>query len=230
MDHLLSSLWPFQYKTNPNFDAFSLRVDAYRRPSHHNFYRYHRIVRNVQLDQYIAMDYSQQKTSNESQDSGLLRVAHPQHPLNGEIVKVRKREGRHWVIERPDGSLEKLPLAWAETISPIIAPAIHAGVTPVNCAGVVALAESVEAWVGVTELLNLVTMIKRLRVQPPEEVANERQPGNNHEANQSTAREPDPGGEPHPNMGANSGGETSGIDPDFGRDAAEAAPGGGDTA
>ncbi len=150
-----------------------------------------------------------------------MRVAHPQHPLNGEIVKVRKREGRHWVIERPDGSLEKLPFAWVESISPIIAPAIHAGVAP---------AESVEAWAGVTELLNLVTMIQRLRAQPPEEVANDSQPGNNHEANQPTASEPAPGGEPHSTMGANPGGETPGVEPDFGRDAAQADPVSGDAA
>ena len=78
---------------------------------------------NCQLGRYNLLDYSQQKTPNESQDCGLLRVAHPQHSLNRQIVKVLKREGRHWIIEKADGSQEKLPLAWAETVPSIIAQA-----------------------------------------------------------------------------------------------------------
>jgi hypothetical protein len=88
-------------------------------------------------------------------------VAHPQHPLNRQIVKVLKREGRHWIIEKADGSQEKLPLAWAETVPSIIAQANRQD----------------EPWAGVTELLNLVKIVERLRVQPPEEVDDESQPG-----------------------------------------------------
>jgi hypothetical protein len=78
-------------------------------------------------------------------------VAYPQHPLNRQIVKVLKREGRYWIIEKADGSQEKLPLAWAETVPSIIAQANRQN----------------EPWAEVTELLNLVKIVERLRVQPP---------------------------------------------------------------
>ena len=147
-------------------------------------------------------------------------MAHPQHPLNGEIVKVRKREAGQWVIERPDGSLEKLPLAWAESVPPIIAQA--------NRAGVVQAAPS-EAWVGVTELLNLVKMIERLRAQPPEEV-NDGNPSREVDTDRQSAGERDPGSDTNTRVGAISGGETSGADPGAGRDAAQADSGDGGAA
>jgi hypothetical protein len=83
-------------------------------------------------------------------------VVHPQHALNGKIVKVLGREAGHWIIARPDGSPEKLPLAWAEALTPIIPSA-----------------DNPEPWAGVIELLDLVKIINPLRAQPPEELEQE---------------------------------------------------------
>ena len=134
----------------------------------------------------------------------MLRVAHPQHPLNGEIVKVRKQKGNYWIIDWPDGSSEKLPLAWAEFLSPII----------------VRQDES-EPLTGVTELLNLVKMMQRLRGQPPEEVEDEC-PSRNEDPEQCSAGEPDPAPAAHTGVGAIPAGEAGRTDPHPGRNAGQA--------
>ena len=131
-------------------------------------------------------------------------MAHPQHPLNGRIVKVLGQETGYWLIETPDGRPEKLPLAWAEALPPIIAQANHA-----------------EPWAGVTELLNLVTMITRLKIQPPEEVDDDSQSGFD-DPNQPSAGERRPGDEPCSAVGANSGAEAARTDPYFSGDAGQA--------
>ena len=132
-----------------------------------------------------------------------MRVAHPQHPLNNKIIKVLSREAGHWIIERPDGGQEKLPLGWVEAVSPIIAQATPAA----------------EPWAGVTELLNLVKMIKRLRVQSPEEVDD----GNlSRDADKQSTGEPNPGGDKNTGMGAISGAETGRIGANPGWDAGQA--------
>ena len=139
------------------------------------------------------MDCSQQKTPNESQAVGLIRVAHPQHRLRGKLVKVLGRDSGHWLIAGREGQAEKLPVAWGEEVPAIIVQA-----------------EEEEAWVGVTELLNLVTMIARLRVQPPEEVEDEDQ----HRCDgcdQRPAEEPSPGRAACAVLGANSAGEAAGT-------------------
>lgn len=172
----------------------------------HNSLQDHQSNLHVRWDRYIAGDYSQQKTPNESQAVGLLRVVHPQHPLNTRIVKVLGREAGHWIIENPGGSSEKLPLAWAEA-----AP------------GIIVQAESSHAWVGVTELLNLVKMIKRLRAQPPEEV-DDGNPSREVDTDQQAAGERDAGGDTDTRVGTISGGETPGTYPDPGRNAGQASP------
>ena len=128
-----------------------------------------------------------------------MRVAHPLHPRNGEIVKVLKQTGEYWIIVGPDGNPEKLPLAWSEPISPIIAPP-----------------DQPKAWLGVTELLNLVKMMQRLRGQPPEEVEHG-SPSNDNDREQGPAGEPNPGA--YTGVAAVPGREARRTDPDPGRDA-----------
>lgn len=160
----------------------------------------------------MAWDCYQQETPNESQNIRLLRVAHPQHPLNNKIVKVLSQEAGHWIIERPDGSPEKLLFAWAEAVPPIIA---HK--------------ESQEIWAGVTELLNLVTMIKRLRVQPPEEVCDDTRCRNTEE-NRRLAGDGTPGFGTNSGMGTLSGGEAERVATSFGRNVGQTGSGtGGET-
>jgi len=127
----------------------------------------------------------------------MIKVVHPQHGLKGEIVKVLGRDSGHWIIAKPDGRVEKLPMTWGEALSPIIVQA-----------------EGVGAWAGVTELLNLVKMMARLRVQPPEEVDDEHQ-------HRCDSRDQQPAGEPCAVVGANSAGETTGTGSGSGGDAAQ---------
>ena len=136
-----------------------------------------------------------------------MRVAHPQHPRNGEIVKVLKQEGRYWVVEGPDGSPEKLPLAWAEPLSPIIAQQ-----------------DQSEAWAGVTELLNLVKIMQRLRGQPPEEVEDESRSSED-DREQCPAGGSNPVPAVHTGVAAIPAGEAPGTDPDPGRDVDQAGAG-----
>jgi len=135
---------------------------------------------------------------------------------------VLSQEAGHWIIERPDGSPEKLPLAWAEALPPIIASA--------NCAGVVS-ADNPEAepeapcgWAGVTELLNLVKMIARLRAQPPEEVDDESQFWDVG-TSRGSAGEQNPGTYAGAGVGTISAGETERIGASASRDAGQAGTG-----
>ena len=169
--------------------------------------RHFYIADYCQTDLYTLPDYSQQNTPNESQDVGLLRVAHPQHRLNGEIVKVLKQAGKYWIIEGPDGNPERLPLAWVEPVSPIIAQPNQS-----------------ETWVGVTELLNLVKMMQRLRGQPPEEVEHE-SPSSDDDREQCPAGEPNPSPGAHTGVAAIPAGEAGRTDPDPGRNAGQAGTG-----
>ena len=70
---------------------------------------------------------------------------------------------------------------------------------------IIAPAGPAEPWAGVTELLNLVKMIKRLRVQSPEE-ADDGNPSR--DADKQSTGEPNPGGDKNTGMGAISGAET----------------------
>jgi hypothetical protein len=48
---------------------------------------------NGHSDRYNEQNYHQQKTPNESQASGLIRVTHPHPPLYNQIEKVLRRTG-----------------------------------------------------------------------------------------------------------------------------------------
>lgn len=147
-------------------------------------------------------------------------MAHAQHRLNGQIVKVLGQAGDHWLVVGTDGEVQSIPRAWLEEIIPIIPST-----------------DPIQPWAGVTELLNLVTMMERLHSQPPdnndaesflivsasapeppEEVDDDCQSRDNL-PNQLSAGDTTPGGEPHPTLGANSPGQAPGTDPGAGRHA-----------
>ncbi len=166
---------------------------------------YHRIPRaqiplpriDDRSDQYIAQAYSPQKTPKESRDWGWKRVVQARHRLDGQVVKVLGEARAGWQVVGAGGETLSLPQAWLEEVTPII-PSTNLS----------------EPWAGMTELLNLVTMIAGLRVQPPEEVDDE-SPSRDHPS-QQPACEPHSSGDAPPALGANPAAAAAGTDPDPG--------------
>lgn len=148
----------------------------------------------------VGWDCYQQETPNESQNIVLLRVAHPQHPLNNKIVKALSQEAGHWIIEKPDGSSEQLLFAWAEAVPPIIAHTESPG--------------SLDGGDRTAE--NLVTMIKKLHVQPLEEVCDDTR-CRSAEENRRLAGDEIPGFSTNSGMGTVSDGEAERVATSSGR-------------
>ncbi len=92
-------------------------------------------------------------------------MAHPHHPLTGQVVKVLHQmthagDGeRCWVIQTPDSSWAQLPLPWGV---PVDAPAVMESEP--------ASSTSTDLWANVASLLALATMVRQLFSHFTEEV------------------------------------------------------------
>ncbi len=144
-------------------------------PCHSFLPLYHRASNCIRLprnscgrrDQYILREYPEQETPNKSQDSGLIRVTHPHHPLYNQVIKVLRRAGNLaypepcYLIELPDQTRAELPCSWA-------IPAVP-GEYSLLCS-----TPAPELWAGVVEYLALAHLVQAILAPAMEEKANER--------------------------------------------------------
>lgn len=114
------------------------------------------------MDLCTEQDYQEQKTPNESQDSGFIRVTHPHHPLYNQIVKVLRRAGNPaypescYLIELPDKTRAELLCSWAVPVAQD--ESAPCSVLPL-----------LELLAGVTEYLVLVRLMQALLATPNSE-------------------------------------------------------------
>jgi len=116
---------------------------------------------------YDLLEYSEQETPNESQDSGLIRVTHPHHPLYNQVIKVLRRAGNPaypepcYLIELPDQTRAELPCSWATPAVPGECSLLYSTPAP-------------ELWAGVVEYLALAHLVQAILAPAMEEKVNER--------------------------------------------------------